>query len=179
MQFFKNDALENKIYEATLKLFNVTNQAQDDMELGAYECAKMGELLYDTARMPLVNVIKREIFINCFKQIFEAWAHCGTFESYLTVFRKIFGEDATINFTVPAYGELEVDVEATTGQLFDGLVKIIETNEYVLYDLQDNEGENILFRTQFGIETQDELEKVVFSLVPNGVFTTVSLTIIT
>jgi hypothetical protein len=177
MEYFKNDDLEQKIIAACQSLFSGINTGIDDLEENCFSCYKMGELLFDNNRMPLTNVIKRDIFIYCFEQIFEAWQFCGTFESYLTVFKKIFGEGSTVDFTVPGAGQLEIEIIATETDEFNAVFREVLNEVYIYDNFVTQDDDKIIFRSVLGIESQYELEKVLFSLVPNGVYTTISLTI--
>jgi hypothetical protein len=177
MQYFKGDSTELKMYNSVSPIMDITSNILSDYFDNAYNNIKLGEFIYDENRVPLTNALKREIFIDCFKEIFEAWSFCGTFESYLTVFRKIFGEDAIIEFTVPGSGRLQIDIE-TSGLVEYGFIsRWIVDNAYVFYDIVDDVGDSIVFENFKGIETEFELEKILFQMVPNGIFTEVSLTI--
>jgi hypothetical protein len=177
MQFFKGDPTEVKMYGIASNLMDLINLSLRTYYNQAYECVSLGEFLYDSKRIPLTNAVKRDIFIGCFKEIIDAWGVCGTFESYLTVFRKIFGEDATIEFVVPAPGRLQVNVESAGTQGYNFIAREIVGGAYIYYDIVDYDGDNVLFENPFGIDNQYELERVLFSLAPNGIFTEVSLTI--
>jgi hypothetical protein len=177
MNYFKGDELELKMYNAGLPALQAISLGLEEAFLGIYECVPMGELLWDEQRVPLTNAIKREIFIQCFKQVFEAWTFCGTFESYLLVFRKIFGDDASIEFTVPGPGKLQIDIETFGAAINPIVVREISGGSYTIYNLVDEVGDNICAQTTLGIETQYELEKILFSMVPNGIYTEISLTI--
>jgi hypothetical protein len=177
MQYFKGDATELKMYNSASNIMTILSSGLSDYFDNAYNGIELGEFLFDEKRIPLTNAIKREIFIDCFKEILEAWAFCGTFESYLTVFRKIFGEDATIEFTIPAVGRLQIDIETSGLVEYNFIAREIVNNAYVFYDIVDDVGDNIVFENFKGIETEAELEKILFQMVPNGIFTEVSLTI--
>jgi hypothetical protein len=177
MNFFKGDEQELKMYNSMLGIMQGIGLGLNEYYLGAYEAVPMGEFIYDEERVPLTNAIKREIFIQCFKQIFEAWTFCGTFESYLLVFRKIFGEESSIEFTVPGPGRLQIDIETFGAAINPIVVREISGGSYTIYNLVDDVGDNICAQTTLGIETQYELEKILFSMVPNGIYTEISLTI--
>lgn len=176
-EFFKGDALELKMYNSGLPSMQAIGLSLDDFWNGCYEMVPMGEFLWDEKRVPLTNAIKREVFINSFKQIFEAWSFCGTFESYILVFKKIFGEDAVVEFTVPGPGKLQINIESSGVQLNQFIARTIVDNAYVYDFVVDDVGDNICFATVLGLETEDELNKVLFTMVPAGIYTEVSLTI--
>ncbi len=134
-------------------------------------------MIYDTGRSPLSNAIVRSIFRESFKEIFEAFIAGGTFESYLTVFRKIFGDDVVVEFTVPDPGKLEIDITAAGLEISEFLARYIEDDAYVFDEIIDYEGDTIVFQGIKGFETQYEVEQMLRELVPAGIFTTISLTI--
>lgn len=178
VQFFKpNDEDERKAFNAVESLSDILSGFKDDFFEGAYGATALGEILFDGAYMPLTNAIRREIFIDAFKELFEAWSFSGTHQTYVEVFKKIFGEDVELDFTVPDPGKLVIDITATGFQLFDFLVKEIVDNEYVDSTIVDHEGDTIIFSSPKGFETQQETQTMVFTMVPNGIFTTVSLTL--
>lgn len=178
MQLFKNDELENKINDAVETCFANISSEIDDMEAGVFECFKLGEMLFDNDFMPLTNAITRSIFIQCFKQVFEAWSLCGTFESYISVFKKIFGVDADIVFTVPGAGQLNIAIATSQTNITDFIARTVSGNSWTYDNIVDENGDKIQFRTQKGIESQYELERVLFSMAPNGIYTQISLTVI-
>lgn len=176
-EFFKGDALELKMYNSGLPALDNIGLGLDEFWSQCYEMIPMGEFLWDEKRVPLTNAIRRDVFVISFKQIFEAWSFCGTFESYILVFKKIFGDDSLIEFTVPAPGQLHINIEASGIQLSPFIARRIVDNAYVYDNVVDHVGDNIAFATVLGIETQDELEKVLYTMVPAGIYTEVSLTI--
>ncbi len=149
----------------------------NDFLSDCYGTVPLGELLWDASRVPLTNAIRREIFIGCFKELFEAFSFCGTFESYITVFKKIFGDDVEIEFTVPGPGKLNIDITTSGIQEFNFIAREILSNAYVRHTIVDHNGDKILLRGILGIETPYELEKALFTMVPGGIYTQVSLTI--
>lgn len=175
--YFKGDELELKMFNSAVGSLRNIGVSLDEFFENCYEMVPMGEFLWDEKRVPLTNAIKREVFIISFKQIFEAWSFCGTFESYILVFKKIFGDDAVVEFTVPAPGKLSINIEASGIQLYPFIARSIVENAYVYDNVIDEEDDNIAFATVLGIETEDELKKVLFTMVPAGIYTEVSLTI--
>lgn len=177
MQYFKGDEKELKYDGAGKGVLDNISLALDSFFAEAYACKALGELLYDQERAPLIKAIKREIFIQCFKELFEAWSFCGTFESYLLVLRKIFGEDADIVFTVPGPGRLQIDIVSTGFELSPFVARKVEDNQYVFDNVVDHEGNQLVFLGFLGIDTQYDLEQVLFTMTPHGIFTEVSITI--
>lgn len=177
MQYFKGDETEQKIDQAADGLLSVLSAAKDDFYTGAYECAPLGDMIYDSGRSPLSNAIAKVIFRESFKEIFEAFVKVGTFEAYLTVFRKIFGEDVTVEFTLPAAGKLQINIEASVVELSDFVARSIVDNEYVFDEVIDDVDDNIAFQTVKGFTSQYELEQMLFEMVPAGIYTEISLTL--
>lgn len=178
MQHFKGDADE-------LKFLGGGQDAMDDIGLlldtffdECFECFVLGEVLWDNDLTPLSNAIDREIFRTSFPEIFDAFVAGGTFEAYLTVFAKIFGEDAIVEFTVPAPGKLEIDIEAAGVELSTFIARYIEANAYVLDDMITQDGvDTLVFQTIQGFQSEYELEQMLFEMVPGGIFTTITLTL--
>lgn len=178
MQVFKGDATELKMI-AVMEPLNDLLSSQRDLFLdGAYTCVPLGNVLYDGGFAPLSKAISREIYSAAFSEIFQAFVDGGTFESYLTVFTKIFGEDVEVEFTVPAPGKLNIDITAPGTLLSDFIARRIEDNEYLFDEVIDDEGDNIAFFSFQGFESQYELEQMLFEMVPGGIFTTITLNIV-
>lgn len=176
-QFFKGDATEIKYYNSGLPSVDAIIAQRDAFYDDAYGCFILGELLYDNDYAPLARAIPREIFREGFATIFESFIIAGTFESYLTVFRNIFGDDVEVTFTVPGNGRLQIDIVAAGFQLSDFITRYIENNAYVFDEIIDDEGDNIVFQTVKGFESQYELEQMLFEMVPDGVYTEITLTV--
>lgn len=177
MQFFKGDETELKFYEAGKVIFDQIDAQKDLFFSDAYTAYDLGGLIYDLKKSPLSNAISRDIFREAFKEIFNGFINAGTFESYIDIFTKIFGESVSIEFTVPAPGKLNIYIEADGVILYDFAARYIEDNEYVFDEVIDDEGDNIVFQTVKGFTSQYELETMLFELVPGGIFTTISLTV--
>lgn len=176
-QLFKGDELERKFFEAGSPAFDETSQQLDLFFDGAFDAYALGEILYDSGRSPLANAIPRRIFREAFASIFNSFLVAGSFESYLTVFRTIFGDDVVVTFTVPGPGKLQIDIVAAGLQLDLFVTRYIENNAYLFDYIVDHEGDNIVFQTVKGFETQYELEQMLFEMVPDGIYTEINLTI--
>lgn len=180
MQYFKGDDLELKMIAVAQPIMDVLSGQKDLFYADAYEAFGLGELIFDNGRSPLSNAIPRIIFREAFQEIFDAFAQSGTFESYLTVFTKIFGDDVDVQFTVPAPGKLEIDILAAGVELSNFLARHIVANHYVfdLVNYEDGDGEdNIVFQSIKGFQSQYELERMLFEMVPDGIFTEINLTL--
>lgn len=177
MQYFKGDATELKMVASGTEIMDLYSAQKDEFFDGAYACSVLGELLYDNALAPLANAIDRTIFIDLFSTIFDAFVSAGTFESYISVFKNIFGDDVLVDFTVPAAGRLQIGIEATGVLLATRLARIIESGVYVYYERLDSDNNTRMASIPKGFQTQYEAEQMLFELVPGGIFTEISLTI--
>lgn len=176
-QYFKGDATELKYFNSAAPVLDVLSSEKDAFFEDAYECFVLGEVLYDNNLSPLANAIPREIFRTSFSTIFEAFLVAGSFESYLTVFRNIFGDDVAVTFTVPDPGKLNIDIVAAGVALSPFVARYIENNAYVFDNVIDDEGDQIVFQTILGFESQYELEQMLFEMVPTGIYTEITLTV--
>lgn len=176
-QFYKGDAEELKFFNSANTIITNLETGKDEFFEGAYSCFKLGEVLYDSGRAPLANAIPREIFREAFATIFGSFLEAGSLETYLSVFRNIFGEDVQVTFTVPAPGKLNIDIVASGLALFDLIGRTIQDDSYVIDEIVDYDGNNIVGQSIKGFETQYELEQMLFEMVPGGIFTQISLTV--
>lgn len=171
-----SDAVELKFYNSAATLFDLLSAERDDFFDEAYACFVLGEVLWDSNRSPLSNAIAREIFRTSFEGIFDSFVNVGSFEAYISVFEKIFGDDVDVQFTVPAPGKLEIDITATGVELTNFAARIIESNAYVLYGVITQDAvDEFVFQSIKGFTSQYELERMLFEMVPAGIFTTITL----
>lgn len=178
MQNFKSsDQTEKKFENSAEPVISYIGVGLDDFYADAFQCQKLGDMIHDSARSPLTNAVKKEIFRLAFKEIFDAFVRVGTFEAYLTVFRKIFGDNVDVQFTVPAPGKLNIDIEATDIELSEFISRYIQSNQYFFDNIVDEIGDTIVFQTIKGFETQYEIERMLFEMVPAGIYTEITLTI--
>ncbi len=179
MQKFKGDDIENKYIASGTPLMDMLSTAKDEFFADAYNAGPLGDLLHDINRSPLANAITLEVFRTSFNTIYEAFRKSGSFESYLTVFRKIFGDDVDVEFTVSAPGKLTIDIVAQHLEENFFVARHVSHNVYafdnvIYYD--DTDQGYILFQSVKGFKTQYELEQMLFELVPDGIFTDINLT---
>jgi hypothetical protein len=91
--------------------------------------------------------------------------------------KALFGESATILFTVPAEGKLTIEVNAPGSSLeFDWVAKEIVGGVTNLTQLATRDGDLFLFNGISGIETEAQLQILLAELMPVGVYTTLALT---
>jgi hypothetical protein len=178
MQNFKgSDEIEKQFEDSAAPVLDAIGLGIDDFYDDAFQSQPLGDVIHDSGRAPLTNAIKKEIFRIAFKEIFDAFIKVGTFEAYLTVFKKIFGDNVDVQFAVPAPGKLNIDIEATDINLSEFVARYISENTYLFDSIIDDEGDFIVFQTIKGFETQYELERMLFEMVPGGIYTEITLTI--
>lgn len=177
MQYFKGDDTEKKmalIPETQLQFFETD---KDVFLANAYITAGLGDAILNDQRSPLSRAIIQSIFRTSFNEIFNAFIKVGSFEAYLTVFRKIFGINVAVTFVIPAPGKLNITIVSTGIELTDFITRYIQDNAYVFDNMVDHLGDQIVFQSIKGFQSQYELEKMLFEMVPGGIFTNISLTI--
>ena len=177
MQYFKGDATELKFYESGKTLMDEVSLAKDEFFDDAYLCQVFGDLIFDMGISPLSNAIPKAIFRESYPELVDSFVLVGTFESYLEVFQKIFGESVNVTFTVPGPGQLEIDIIAEGIELSEFVARYIQNNQYFFDEIIDDESDNIVFQTIKGFQSQYELERMLFEMVPAGIATTISLTL--
>lgn len=178
MQYFKGDAKEIKVVAAGLSATEVIGLRLDAFFEGAYETVPLGEMIFDNAFAPLSNAIRRDIFARSFKQLFESFQHAGTFEAYLEVFRKIFGDDVEVEFTVPAAGKLNIVINSTNTEESTFVARQIVGNDFEYDPVITQDGQDTLvFSSIQGFTSEYELQTMLFEMVPGGIFTNITLTI--
>lgn len=181
MQYFKGDATELKFIASGTPIDDALSLQKQHFFEDCFECFILGEMLYDNNLSPLANAIPREIFRETFFTVFESFLVAGSFESYLTVFRKIFGDDVEVEFTVPGPGRLEIEITAAGVELSIFAARNIESNQYVYNDVEvvDNPPidppDLLAFQTIKGFTSQYELEQMLYEMVPAGIYTVITL----
>ena len=175
MQLYKGDETELKFVAGGADVFDTVSTVKDLFYEECFECFILGEILFDSARSPLANAIDRTIFRSSFTEIYDAFVDVGTFEAYLTVFSKIFGSTSTVTFTVPAAGKLNIDITALGIEESIFQDRYIENNAYQYAEVTTQAGEHIIFQSIKGFQSEYELEKMLFEMVPAGIFTTITL----
>lgn len=175
MQNYKGDAKELKFEAAFAGILTQIYGQRTDLFEEAYNCYILGEVLYDSERSPLANAIPRAIFRESFATVFDAFTAPGSFEGYITVFQNIFGATVDIVFTVPAPGKLQIDITAAGIEYKTFNARRIVSNAYVLEPVVTYLGDNIVFKSVKGFESQYELEQMLFEMVPAGIYTEITL----
>lgn len=174
-QKFKGDDLELQMEATGADIMDSVEMQLDAFFEGAYEAMPLGDSIYDSGRSPLSNAIDRDIFRQSFPELFTAFTMAGTFDSYITVFQKIFGADVEIDFTVPASGKLNIDIIAADVELSEFVARNIESNSYVYSPIITQDDDQIVFQSIKGFKTQYELEQMLYEMVPAGIYTIITL----
>ena len=175
-QYYKGDAIEKKFDSSAKPLLDILGAERDDFLENAYTAYGLGAALWDENLTPLSNAIDRDIFMQSFSAIFDAFVVAGSAESYLTVFRKIFGEDVEVTFTVPAPGKLTMDILAQGVELTNFVAREIANDNYVFANVITQDGlDNIVFQSIKGFTSQYELEQMLTEMVPAGIVPTITL----
>lgn len=175
MQFFKGDEQEKKTYESALPAFEEIGTQKDLFWDGAFSCFNLGDIIWQSGMSPLANAIPQEFFREAFFALFDSFTFAGTFESYLTVFRAVFGDDVIVVFTVPAPGKLNIDITATGLQISGLLGRVVDTGGYAIDKIIDRDGNYLVGRSFKGLDSEYELRQMLFEMVPGGVYTTITL----
>ena len=188
MQYFKGDATEKK-FEACIKpILDALGLQLNDFYNEAYTSKVWGDLLWNEARAPFSKAIKQSVFRETYPELFDSFRFAGTFEAYISVFKKIFGDDVGITFNAdnltgggdpPGPGVLNIDIIADGFESSNFIARHIEdvtyVNDNVVYE--DGDGtDNIIFLTVKGFTSQYELEQMLREMVPAGIFTNITLT---
>lgn len=176
-KFQSNDVREDKVDAAFAEALVPLEASKDEFYEGAYDCYVLGDVLYITSRDPLAGAIPQEFYRTALPALHSLLAWPGTFEFYLAVFRKIFGDDVEVEFTIPAPGKLLINIESQTIVFDDMLAREIVGEEYVYHEVMDHEGNNLAFQTSLGIKTQAEVDSLMRELQVAGIWVETTLVI--
>lgn len=177
MQYFKGDAIEKKYYESGKAILDELSLQRDEFFDDAYFCQVLGDIIWESKLSPLSNAITKDIFRESFPELIQSFIEVGTFESYLSVFRKIFGAEVDVTFEVPGPGKLNIVIGAEGIELEEMLGREIIDDAYEYFEITDHTGDPILLQSVKGFQSQYELERMLFEMVPAGIFTNITLTI--
>ncbi len=174
--FKETDTTEAAIQNFLMPVLDILGVDRDTFYSECFESYLFGDVLFDLSRDPLVDVITQEVYRASFPAIHELFTRPGTFEFYISVFRKVFPEDVDIQFEIPDPGKLEITLNALTLAQFYLLTRRIVADVYVYENLvTSGANEKILVRGTSGIKTQSEIEGLVAEISAYGIYTTVTL----
>lgn len=174
--FRENDADEATATAIAMPTLTALGVDRTTMFNECFACYLLGDVLYDLGRDPMSDVITREVYRTSFPAIHDLFTRPGTFEFYLSVFRKIFPDDVDVEFTIPAPGKLEITISSLTLEEFGLLVRQIVDDVYVYSTLVTSDtNDPIVGHGTKGIKTQSEMEGLIVEISAYGVYTTVIL----
>ena len=177
IQYFKNDGTELKFYNSARPIMDIVSNQKDIFFDDVFDCKVLGEIIFDSNLSPLTNSIPRDIFRDTFNTLFKTFRSAGSFEGYLDVFRKVFGDSVDVTFTVPSAGRLQIDIVADSIAEENFVAARIEDDAYVYDNVKTQDDDQIVLQSIKGYETQQELEQMLFEMVPHGVFAQITLTL--
>lgn len=177
MQNFKGDALELKMIASGQGAMTAVGLTLDDFYEDAYQSQPLGDVIVEGNFSPLAQAIPQEIFRQTFDELFRSFQSAGTFEGYISVFKKVFGEDVIIEFTVPEPGHLQIEITSDNFEVSNFVARRIVADAYVYDNVLTQDDEQIIFQTIKGFQSQYELEQMLFEMVPGGVYTEITLNV--
>ncbi len=176
-QNFKSDDIELIYQAAGEPAFEITRVSLHEFFEFCFDADEFLLMLYDAGRMPFSSRVPREAFVNFIRQAIPDFPATGTFEVYIFMIDALFGDSATIQFTVPAAGKLAIEVNAPGSSLeFDWVAKEIEGGVTMLTQLATLDGDLFVLNGISGIETEAQLQILLAELQPAGIYTTLALT---
>lgn len=179
IQYFKrNDDLEKKVADCFDPILTSLSLERTDFYDGANAAQPLGEVLKNLKRDPMVGVISDEVYVTSFSAIHELFTRPGTFEFYLQLFRKIWGDSVDVEFTVPSPGVLNINIEAVEAISYRFIARRIVDNAYIYEPVIDDVGDNIVFQGTIGLKTQAEVDLLMKEISPANIFTTATLVVV-
>ena len=176
---FKNDPPELKMELSAKPAFDLCSAALDDFYAGKYEASPFLLMLYDEGRMPFSTRVPRDSFVDFIKEALKRFPFTGTFETYLFILKKIFGEESVVLFEVPAPGKLEISVSGAATIQYDFTVREFIDGAFLDSQIVDGDGDTITFTGISGIDSEYKLKQLLAEIIPGGIFPTVTLDIFT
>lgn len=163
MEYFKGDETEKKIAACGNSLFQVLEGELRLFLQNAYKGEGMGRVLYDTGLAPLVNVLPRDTFAAAMNALVANFRAAGTFESYISVFKTIFGADTDVAFEILGKARLRINIAAKRMG-----ARLWRTTSGALVQSKDGK----VFAFQRTVQSGDyyEARQVLTILTPGGVY---------
>ena len=171
MQYFKGDDVEIKISGSAQTVFENLQAELTAWFNDAYNCRGLGGIIYDNNLVPLCKTMARDVFIKNYGEILRRWEYVGSFESYLYVFMQIFGPQTQITFEKLSPGALKLYI--VTDQT--GFINWLSQNAQ---KIRTQNGTPLLFKQVLGIENFYEVQGVLDSLNPAGIYLEVDFRLI-
>lgn len=178
VQFFKeNDTDEKLFYQITSPTMDVIETQLNEFFAEAYACFILGDILYETGASTISSAMTKDIFRTSFFALFDSFVECGSLESYMTIFRAIFGEDVSVIFGIPSPGHLTINIAALNITEEPFIMRRIVDNRYQYDDLLDSDDEPIMSQVTKGIKTQQDIDILMPELTPAGILVETTLVI--
>ncbi len=174
-QKFKGDDTELKYEAAATPAMDLCSTALDAFFAEGYDATPFLLMLFDEGRMPFSDRVPREAFVQFIREALKRFRFTGTFESYIFIIEKIFGEGSGIIFAVPNPGHLTILVNSPATLDFDFIANEYVDGVYVDSEMVDHDGSTLVFQGISGIDSEYELSQLLAELQPAGVFTEVTL----
>lgn len=171
MQYFKGDDVEIKLSGSAQAVFENLQAELTAWFNDAYDGAGLGAILYDNNLVPLSQTIARDVFIKNYGEILRRWEYVGSFESYLYVFMQIFGPDTQITFEKLAPGALKIYIVTDQTGFINWLT-------HQGQEIRTQSGQPLMFKQVLGIENFYEVQGVLDSLNPAGIYLEVDFRLI-
>jgi hypothetical protein len=175
-KFSENDTNEEKVKNVIAAFMDAVDEDLDSFWEFAFTTYGLGQVLRDTSADPVSKMLILSAFLRSFKTIHESYQKPGTYNFYLDIFRKIWGETVAVEFTNPAPGVLLINLDATDFQQEILLARDIVDGQYVFPELVTTDtGENIIVRVTITPWTEIEVLKLMRALAPAWLYYEVSL----
>lgn len=175
-RFKDNDADELIVINLATPSLAALTLDLDAFLAGAFECYLLGDVLYDLVRDPLADVITRPVYRSSFPAIHNLFTAPGTFEFYIDLFKKVFGDDVEIEFVIPSPGVLEINLTEATDEEFNLVAREIVDDVYVYSNLVTSDlNEPIMGVGPKAIKTQAEIDGLIAEVSAYGIYTTATI----
>lgn len=178
MQPFKpNDPKEAKLVRVFSPILNLISNNITELYEGAYEANDLGRVFYETKCDPMTNVVDEQTYVESFGAFHDLFTRAGTFEYYLNLFRSIWGNSVQVEFVIPNDGHLQINIEALSSNLDNFGYREIIGDIYTYGEILDHSGDEIMFQTSAGLKDQEDVNRMMIELTPQGVFVETNLNI--
>lgn len=164
-QLFNGDDLELKFSGSFDLVFADMKEALLAIIGKAYGAKALGYTLYDGNTSPLNGVIERETFALYYDDIFKTFPYAGTFESYIFILKKIFGEEAEISFTKLAPAALQIDITSDRNTFFKWIESVVSKSA-----ITDESGNAVYFRRALGMTDYYKVRSILNIFKHPGVY---------
>jgi hypothetical protein len=177
-KFKPNDDREEKVIDAFLQVIEPIEDGFDSFYAGAYSTYSLGDVMFALQRDYIASAISQELYRIAFYKIHELGDRIGTFETYLEIFRAIWGDDVEIVFSSPAPGILNINAGNLGVALYQWVAERIEGMSFVFDPVVDHETptpDNIVFQSTIGINVQEGMNRFIKMISVHGITTTCTL----